>query len=223
VTAIPASPTPTETPTLTPTATGQPTQIEFNVSPTSIEGGECVNITWNVSGVREVYFEDQGVGGSANMTDCPKESKTYDFRVIRLDGSEYREEIRVEVNNPVSSAGSLEVEADETVDLDQGKVPGDDFEWEVDGDTRLFKVRDGVQLAPMRDLSNLKNLSKGECEGANFGVYTFIDGSDDAPDPANTLIEGRSACYRTNEGRLGKLWFPNGNSRDIDIEWVTWK
>jgi uncharacterized protein YraI len=223
LTSVPASPTPTDTPTLTPTPTGQPTLIEFNVSPTNIEGGECVNITWNVSGVREVYFEDQGVGGQGNITDCPKESKTYEFRVIRLDGSEYREEIRVEVNNPVVSAGSTEIPEDESIDLDDGDVPGNDFSWEVDGDTRLFRARDGVQLAPMRDLSDLRNLSKGDCENAAFGAYDVIDGSDNASDPANTLIEGRSACYRTNEGRLGKLWFPNGVSSDLDIEWVTWQ
>jgi hypothetical protein len=222
-TSVPASPTPTDTPTLTPTPTGQPTVIEFNVSPTSIEGGNCVNITWYVSGVREVYFEDQGVGGQANITDCPKESKTYDFRVIRLDGSEYREEIRVEVNNPIVSAGSVEIPANNSIDLDKGRVSGDDFSWEVDGGTRLFKAREGVQLAPMRDLSNLKNLSRGDCENAAFGVYNVIDGSDDASDPANSLIKGRSACYRTNEGRLGKLWFPDGVSKNLDIEWVTWR
>lgn len=223
VTSIPASPTSTFTPTFTPTPTGQPTTIDFNVSPTNIEGGDCVNVTWNVSGVREVYFEDQGVGGSANMTDCPKESKTYEFRVIRLDGSEYREEIRVEVNNPIVSAGSLEIPADKSIDLDRGKVSGDDFDWEVDGDTRLFKAKDGVQLAPMRDLSDLRNLSKGDCENAAFGVYDVIDGSDGASDPANSLIDGRSACYRTNEGRLGKLWFPDGVSKNLNVEWVTWQ
>jgi hypothetical protein len=223
ITTIPPTLTPTGTPTLTPTPTGLPTTIDFNVSPTSIEGGDCVNINWNVTGVREVYFEDQGVGGSANMEDCPKESKTYDFRVIRLDGSEYKEEIRVEVNNPIVSAGSIEIPEDESIDLDDGNVPGDDFDWIVDGDTRLFQLKDGVQLAPMRDLSNLRNLSKSDCEAAAFGVYNAIDGSNNAPDPANTLIDGRSACYRTTEGHLGKLWFPNGNSSDLDVEWVTWR
>jgi uncharacterized protein YraI len=223
ITTIPPTLTPTGTPTFTPTPTGQPTTIDFNVSPTNIEGGECVNITWSVSGVREVYFEEQGAAGSANITDCPKESKTYDFRVIRLDGSEYREEIRVEVNNPIVSAGSTEIPEDESIDLDDGDVPGDDFNWEVEGDTRLFEARDGVQLAPMRDLSDLRNLSKGDCESASFGVYTVIDGGDTASDPTNTLIEGRSACYRTNEGHLGKLWFPNGSNDDLDIEWVTWR
>ena len=67
VTTVPPTPIPTGTPTLTPTATSQPTTIDFNVSPTRIEGGECVNVTWSATGVREIYFEDQGAGGSANI------------------------------------------------------------------------------------------------------------------------------------------------------------
>ncbi len=220
VTTIPPTFTATPLPTLTPTATGQPTVIDFNVSPTNIEGGDCVNITWNTSGVREVYFEGQGVGGSANIKDCPNESKTYEFRVIRLDGSEYKEEIRVEVNNPIVSADSVEMSDGDSIDVDDGS---DDFEWEVDDEQRYFRARGGVQLAPMRDLSDLRNLSKSECENAPFGAYNFIDGSDDAPDPNNKLIEGRSVCYRTNEGRLGKLWFRNGADDDLDVEWVTWR
>jgi uncharacterized protein YraI len=227
ITSTPVPPTDTPTPTPTPTATSQPTNITFDVSPTRIEGGECVNITWNVTGVREVYFEDQGVGGSANMTDCPKETKTYDFRVIRLDGSEYREEITVEVINPIVSAGTLELDDDESIDLDRGRISDDgaDFEWRVDDATRVFEVRNGAQLAPMRDISELKNLTLDECASASFGGYTFIDGSDGAPDEINRLIEDRSACYRTNEGRLGKLWFPDGVDDDdnLKVEWVTWK
>ncbi|MBI1880195.1 MAG: FHA domain-containing protein [Chloroflexi bacterium] len=223
ITTIPPTPTPTDTPTPTPTATGLPTTIDFNVTPTQIRGGECVNISWNVTGVREVYFEDQGVGGSANITDCPKETKTYNFRVIRLDGSEYREDIVVEVIDPIVSAGETELDPNDSIDLDDGDVPGDDFRWRVEGGgVRVFEV-DNAQLAPMRDISDLKNLSRDECASANCGAYTFIDGSDGASDPANTLIDGRSACYRTDEGRLGKLWFPKGNEEHLNVEWLTWQ
>jgi hypothetical protein len=72
-------------------------------------------------------------------------------------------------------------------------------------------------------LSDLRNLSKSDCENATFGIYNFVDGSEDPADQANRLLEGGSICYRTNEGRLGKLWFPNGSSDDLDIEWVTWQ
>jgi uncharacterized protein YraI len=223
VTTIPPTPTSTDTPTPPPTATGLPTTIEFNVTPTQIRGGECVNVSWNVSGVREIYYEDQGVGGSNSLVDCPKETKTYNFRVVRLDGSEYREDIVVEVIDPITSAGSVNLNPNDTIDVDNGRVPGDDFRWRVeDGGVRLFEVT-GAQLAPMRDLSNLRNLSRDECSGANFGAYIFIDGSDGASDPTNTLIQGRSACYRTDDGRLGKLWFPEGNHSTLKVEWLTWQ
>ncbi len=47
------TPTPTETPTITPTptATTESETVEFNISPTLIQGGECVSVNWNVSGV----------------------------------------------------------------------------------------------------------------------------------------------------------------------------
>jgi uncharacterized protein YraI len=223
VTTVPPTPIPTATSTPNPTATSQPTTIDFNVSPTRIEGGECVNVTWSATGVREIYYEDEGVGGSANIIDCPKETKTYSFRVIRLDGSEYKEDIEVEVVNPIVSAGSIEIEPNETVDFDDGETPGDDFKWRIEGGTRLFEVQAGVQLAPMRDIGDLRNLTLNECAGASFGVYTFIDGSDGASDPANTLVEEGSACYRTNEGRLGKLRFPKGDEDNLEVEWLTWK
>ncbi len=221
----PVPPTFTPTPTLTPTPTGEATVIEFDVTPTQIQGGECVNITWYATGVREVYLDDQGVAGSGNIVDCPTETTTYNFRVVRVDGSEYREDITVEVNNAISSAGERKLKAGETIDFDSGGVPGNDFFWHVDGATRLFEVQSGVQLAPMSRIGNLDELSKNECEGASFGTYTFLDGSNDAPDSPNRLVEDRSACYRTNEGRLGKLRFPDGieDNDDLKVEWVTWR
>jgi hypothetical protein len=222
-TVVPPTATSTATPTNTPTATGEPTIIQFDVSPTSIEGGECVNISWNVSGVREIYFDDEGVTGNGNIVECPRETTTYRLRVVLQDGSERIEARTVEVEDPIESAGTIRIEPNQTLDLDRGDIPGNDFVWNVSEDTRRFEVQDGVALAPMRDLSDLQNLSRSECADADFGEYTFIDGSDDAPDEINELIEGRSACYRTNEGRLGKLWFPEGNERTLTVEWLTWR
>ncbi len=222
-TIVPPTATHTATPTHTPTATGEPTVIQFNVSPTSIDGGECVNISWNVSGVREIYFNDDGVTGSANIVECPRETTTYRLRVILRDGSERTETRTVEVDDPIESSGSIRVEPNQTLDLDRGNIPGNDFVWSVTEDSRRFEVQGGVELAPMRDLSDLRNLSRGDCGDADFGDYTFIDGSEDAPSDVNRLIEGRSACYRTNEGRLGKLWFPEGNERNLTVEWLTWQ
>jgi hypothetical protein len=221
-TATSVPPTATPTPTETPTATSEPTQIQFTVSPDTIQGGECVNVSWNVTGVREIYYEGDGVTGSGSLVDCPKESKTYDLRVIREDGSEQLEQRPVEVVNPIVSAGVIKIDPNQTVDLDQGKIPGDDFTWSVSDGTRRFELQGGVQLAPMRDLSDLKNLTLSECAAASFGAYTFI-GSPDVADSANELIPGRSACYRTSQGHLGKMRFPDGNTETLKVEWHTWR
>lgn len=218
---------PTETPTVTPTptATGQPSAINFNINPTRIQGGECVNITWNVSGVREIYFEGQGVGGSANIVDCPKQTKVYQLRVIRMDGSEYRQEIQVEVANSVTSSGSIRLEPNQAVDLDNGRVTGDgaDFYWRVDGGLRVLEVQNGAIFAPMRTIGDLANLSQDECLGAPMGSYPYMDGSQDAPNEPNRINDQGSICYRTNEGRLGKIRFPEGRSDRLRIEWLTWQ
>jgi uncharacterized protein YraI len=222
-TPIPSTDTPTPTTTPTATATGEPTNIEFDVSPTSIEGGECVMVTWKVSGVKEVYVEDKGVGGIGSFEDCPPETKTYRLRVIKKDDSEHVEEITVQVINPVISTGNLTIQPNQTIDFDQGSIPGDDFLWKVETITRTFEIQAGVQLAPMKDIGNLKNLTLSECAGASFGVYTYIDASDVTTDPNNALIPGRSACYKTNQGRLGKLRFPEYSAGSLKVEWLTWK
>ena len=69
-TSIPATETPTAT--VTPTPTEEIPQAEFAISPTVIEGGECVNVAWNVIEVKEVYFQGNGVpgvGGPAGVSE----------------------------------------------------------------------------------------------------------------------------------------------------------
>jgi uncharacterized protein YraI len=217
--------TPTDTPTYTPTptATGEPTTIEFNVTPTSIEGGECVYITWNVTGVREVYLNGNGVPGLGNTQDCPKDTTTYTLRVVKLDGSEHTEDVTVQVFNPIVSAGVITVNPSQTVDFDTGLIPGDDFLWNVQPITRTFEVMSGVQLAPMAVTNGLDDLTLAQCANATYGVYTYIDASDNIADPNNALVDGRSACYKTNQGRLGKMRFPQYDTGSLRVEWLTWK
>ncbi|MEW5959815.1 MAG: FHA domain-containing protein [Chloroflexota bacterium] len=216
---------PTATPTLTstPTATGEAVIIQFEVSPQTIQGGECVRVKWNVTGVKEIYYQDGGVTGNGDLIECPKDDETYRLRVVKKDNSEQVETREVEVVNPIVSTGTIRVNSNQTVDFDGGKIPGNDFTWSVSDGTRRFEVQGGVQLAPMSDISDLKNLTLNECANANFGEYTYIDGSDDAPDEINELIPERAACFKTNEGRLGKLRFPDGEADSLKIEWLTWQ
>ncbi len=227
-TATEAAPTETPTPEATLTPTGEATSIQFEVSPSTIIGGDCVTITWNVTGVKEVYFNDVGVGGSDTVVDCPTVTTTYRLRVVKLDDTEQTQEIEVVVSEEigVKSEGTLVIEAGESLDIDDGDIPGDDFTWDVDPPERHFEVQDpgnGTEIAIMGNFGSLNDVSRSDCLNASYNIYTFIDASNSAPDPTNTLIDGRTICFKTNKGRIGKMRFPNYSTDELTIEWVTWQ
>ena len=62
-----------------------------------------------------------------------------------------------------------------------------------------------------------------DCAGASYGVYSYIDASDVIADPGNALEDDLTACFRTDEDRLGKIRFPEYSTDDLEIEWVTWR
>ncbi len=231
-TSIPDTPTPTTTPlpptetaTETPTSTNTPQgeTIEFTSSSDAIQGGECVTIRWNVTGVKEIYYDEEGVGGTGERVECPRDTESYYLRVVRSDDSQVTRELKVEVINPIKSGGLITVDPKESVDFDDGKTPGDDFLWNVDGSTRRFEILAGVELAPQSKHGSLDKVSLSDCANADYSNYTYIDGSDGAPDQINELVGGRTACYKTDEGRLGKLRFPEYSRDAIRVEWLTWK
>ncbi len=82
-----AGPTPTPAPTQTPVA-----GISFTVDRTNIKQGECVNFSWNVQNVKEVYFyaegerwQDHGVAGQGSQRECPPVKTNYNLRVVKVD------------------------------------------------------------------------------------------------------------------------------------------
>ncbi len=88
---------PTATPT--PAATSAPsTVIEFLVDRNTISVGECVTLSWSVEGIKEVYYQGQGVTGHESRQECPAATTTYNLRVIRLDNVEDNRYITVTVN-----------------------------------------------------------------------------------------------------------------------------
>ncbi len=225
-TATEAPPTDTPTPEVSPTPTEEPTGIEFEVSPTSIQGGDCVTVSWNVSGVKEVYVDDLPVGGEGSFQDCPNNTTTYRLRVVNQDNSQETQEIQVEVTNPVSvkSSGTLEMEPGDTLDIDDGDIPGDDFVWDVDDDDGSLETQDDVEIAPLPSVGSLNSISRSQCLSANYGVYSFLDGSESPSDPNNSIIDGRAVCFKTNKGRIGKLRIPQYDDPDeLLIEWLTWQ
>lgn len=219
-TSVPPTLTPTATPTLTPTPS---TSVQFTISPTVIQGGQCVAVSWNVIEVREVYYQGEGVAGMGNRTECPGRTTTYTLRVVKLDGAEQAENITVEVINPVASSGRRTLDPGETIDLDEGGTPGDDFHWRIDGADRRFEALDGVELALKGERGSLDELTLADCAGASYGAYNYIDASDVIIDPANALEDDLTACFRTDEDRLGKIRFPEYSTDDLEIEWVTWR
>jgi len=222
-TSIPSTDTPTAT--VTPTATEAIPQAELTISPTVVQGGECVNVTWNVIEVKEVYFQGEGVPGVGGRQECPNETTIYRLRIVNLDGSERVVDETVEVINPVVSAGTITIDPGQTIDFDEGIIPGDDFTWNVNGSSRLFEVLAGVNLSPQGQFTLLGGLTLEICASpaTAYNQYTFIDGSDVIANPANALTAGRTACYHTNQGRLGKLRFQQYSTQSLTIEWLTWK
>lgn len=67
---------------------GQPVPvIRFWADRTTIRRGECVNISWHVQNVKEVYYKRRGVvGENQGRRECPKKTRIYDLIVIRPDG-----------------------------------------------------------------------------------------------------------------------------------------
>jgi uncharacterized protein YgiM (DUF1202 family) len=74
-------PTPTPAPTIPP----EPV-IMFYASNGTIHEGECVTVVWRVEGIREVYYQGEGVTGQGSRQECPTETTTYHLQVIKLDG-----------------------------------------------------------------------------------------------------------------------------------------
>ena len=216
------TPTPTDTPTVTSTATPSE-QIQFTVDPTEIEGGECVLVTWRVTGVKEVYYQDQGVAGQGQRTECPVQTTTYTLRVVKQDNSEEKKEITVEVTDPIVSSGSVNLDLGSSIDFDAGTIPGNDFVWREDGKFRWFEALPGAAVAPQGIFSSLDGVSLNTCKSADYGQFTYLDGSDVILNPANELTDGRTACYKTTEGRFGKMRFPKFSTGAINVEWQTWK
>ena len=72
--------------------------IRFWTDRTQIKKGECVNVSWHVQNVKEVYYRGRPVAGeNQNRVECPKKTKTYDLIVIKTDGNPILSTVTVKV------------------------------------------------------------------------------------------------------------------------------
>ncbi len=91
--------------TATPAPTQTPVQnIQFTVDRTSIQQGECVVFTWNVTGAQTVTFSQAGAvaqSAGANFqgtsTQCPQSTTMYELRVVWPNGSTDVRQITINV------------------------------------------------------------------------------------------------------------------------------
>jgi hypothetical protein len=95
--------------------------IDFHVDRTQIAPGECVIFSWQVDGVKAVYFyaegqrwEDHGVVGAGRHQVCPDQQVTYNLRVVKPDNSVEIRQITVQVVAPDRHAPQVRFEADRT-------------------------------------------------------------------------------------------------------------
>lgn len=137
---VPAAPTVTPGPTQIPVA-----GISFTVDRTQIKAGECVNLSWKVDNVKEVYFysegqdwQDHGVAGEGTRQECPPVTMTYYLRVVMLDGSTDVREITIYVD-PVAEAPIIQrFSVDPAAQITLGQCVA--IQWQVGGDVDTVKI-----------------------------------------------------------------------------------
>lgn len=91
---------PPATPTPEPTAKPAQAIIEFWADAGTIIAGDCTNIHWRVEGIKEVYYQGEGVVGEGTREVCPVVNTTYHLRVIRMDDVVDNRYITITVNLP---------------------------------------------------------------------------------------------------------------------------
>ncbi len=166
---VPSPATATPAPTQTPAA-----NIQFTVDRSTINAGECVTFSWNVTGARAVYFYQRGqnwqnfpVPAVSSRSECPPQTAVYQLRVERLDNTVEVREITVNVQ-PVVGAPTIHrftVTPSDQVILGQCVT----LNWWVEGQITTIRLfRDNTVIwdsAPV-------NGSTADCP-AQVGVTTY--------------------------------------------------
>jgi len=72
--------------------------ITCSVAPSAITAGQTATLSWNISGVKEIYFEGRDATGTQQLPVNPTQTTNYTLRVVRVDGSETTCVMTVQVN-----------------------------------------------------------------------------------------------------------------------------
>jgi len=145
-TPVDCCPCPTDTPTPAPTATPTPVApvISFTVDRTQINQGECVNFSWKVENVTEIYFHEEGqdwqgkgVGGEGTRQECPQSTMTYILRVVLNDNSVTEERITITVTAAPDAPVIIRFEATPN-EIVVGECVG--LAWAAEGGTTYTRI-----------------------------------------------------------------------------------
>jgi hypothetical protein len=73
--------------------------VSFTVQPGQITAGECSTLRWDVDNAQAVFLDGQGVTGHARQQVCPRQTQTFELRVVSATG-EARHRMTVTVIQP---------------------------------------------------------------------------------------------------------------------------
>ncbi|RME46642.1 MAG: fibronectin type III domain-containing protein, partial [Caldilineae bacterium] len=181
----PVPPTPTPTPS---------TNITFLADPLTVNEGQCTTFSWLVTGVKAVYFNDEGVAGDDNgqpvtREECPTQTTTYTLRVVQQNDEEIVKKITIKVN--------VKPEAPSDLAVDERMQDGFRLTW-TDNST----VEKGFRLynADTRELLKTfgKDAEGGTISGLACGVTVrlYLVAFNDVGEspPSNTVSEATLGC-----------------------------
>jgi hypothetical protein len=225
-------PTDTPVPTNTPVSSG-PTIHYFRAERTTINRGESVILNWDLTGAKEAFLryndKTEGVVAPGSKTVSPETNTTYTL-LARSDLGDTTKELTITVNEPASSdsvlkqASTILFDAD-FMDFDWATIRtpyfhGADFLWS--GPSRQLQTQGEAKLVILRYnyVPDFNAVNRAEC----IDVMSRTSNDVALADPRS----GDVACYRTNEGRYGKLVvnnvvaIPGTNTTKLEFTWLTW-
>jgi len=133
---IPGAPTPTPI-----------IDMVYDVDHTHINKGECVEFTWAVDNVQAIYFYEQGanwefsgVAGHEKRKVCPKETTTYELRVLTREGETEVQSITITLSEPTMPPDGILFTADRTR-IASGECV--EFFWKVENIQAVYFYEEG--------------------------------------------------------------------------------
>jgi uncharacterized protein YraI len=212
----PAPPTSTPTPAL-------PVIQYFRADRETLNPGEKVTLSWDLSGAREAFlrYDDvtEGVVAPGSKTLSPSRTTVYTL-LARGAAGDTTAQVTVKMNEatatPVAviSDGKSKILNGQTIDFDRGVIQGSDgagadFFW--DGQEKRFIPQNGATGAFVGDVFEEINLN--DCRSVTYGQ----------PFPDVGSVSRITGCYRTDQGRYGKFFISEWSAdASLTIQWVTW-